>query len=50
MTGLFKTDEDILTFDICDEALERAACVEQTAFTWVYCTNGYYWYDCSWPQ
>ena len=50
MTGLFKTDEDILTFDISDEALERAACVEQTAFTWVYCTNGYYWYDCSWPQ
>jgi hypothetical protein len=45
-----ETNEDILTFDVSDEALARAASVEQTAFTWVYCTNGYYWYDCSWPQ
>jgi hypothetical protein len=43
-------DEKILTFDIPDEALERAASAERQAFTWVYCTNGWYWYDCSWPQ
>jgi hypothetical protein len=41
-------EEEILAFDIPDEALERAA--EQRAFTLVYCTNGYYWYDCNWPQ
>jgi hypothetical protein len=44
------TDEEILTFDIPDEALERAASTEQMAFTLVYCTNGWYWYDCNWPQ
>ena len=43
-------DEKILTFDIPDEALERAATAERQAFTWVYCTNGYYWYDRNWPQ
>ena len=43
-------DEKILSFNIPDEALERAASAEQAALTWVYCTNGYYWYDCSWPQ
>ena len=43
-------DEEILTLDVPDEALERAANVERQAFTWVYCTNGYYWYDCNWPQ
>jgi hypothetical protein len=43
-------DEKILTFDIPDGALERAATAERQAFTWVYCTNGYYWYDCNWPQ
>ena len=43
-------DERILSFNIPDEALERAASAEQAALTWVYCTNGYYWYDCSWPQ
>jgi hypothetical protein len=50
MDGRAETDEDVLTFDISDEALERAASAGQTAFTWVYCTNGYYWYDCNWPQ
>jgi hypothetical protein len=35
--------EEILSFDIPDEALERAASAERQAFTWVYCTNGYYW-------
>ena len=43
-----EADDDVLTFDVADEALERAA--ERQAFTWVYCTNGYYWYDCNWPQ
>jgi hypothetical protein len=45
-----ETDEDILTFNVSDAALEQAASAELIAFTWVYCTNGYYWYDCSWPQ
>lgn len=43
-------DGEILTFDISDEALERAARAETMAYTWVYCTNGWYWYDCNWPQ
>jgi hypothetical protein len=43
-------DEKILVFEISDEALERAASGEQPVFTWMYCTNGYYWYDCNWPQ
>jgi hypothetical protein len=41
-------DEEILTFDIPDDALERAASTEPTAFTWVHCTNA--WYYCGWPQ
>jgi inorganic pyrophosphatase len=45
-----ESDEKILTFDVPDEALERAASAERQAVTWVYCTNGYYWYDCNWPQ
>jgi hypothetical protein len=40
-----EADEDILTFDI-----PEAAQAERQAFTWVYCTNGWYWYDCNWPQ
>jgi hypothetical protein len=44
------SDQEILAFDIPDEALERAASAEQLAFTLVYCTNGAYWYDCNWPQ
>jgi hypothetical protein len=51
MDGRGETDdEDALTFDVPDEALERAASVEQPVSTWAYCTNGYYWYDCNWPQ
>jgi hypothetical protein len=50
VTSQAESDEKILTFDIPDEALERAASAEQMAVTWVYCTNGYYWYDCNWPQ
>jgi hypothetical protein len=50
VTSQAEGDEEILTFDIPDEALERAASAERQAITWVYCTNGYYWYDCNWPQ
>ena len=42
-----ETDADILTFDIPDDALERAANAEQ-AYTWAYCTHP--WYYCPWPQ
>ncbi len=43
-----ETNEDILTFDIPDDTLERAANAEQQASTWVYCTHP--WYYCPWPQ
>ena len=49
-TSQTKSNEKVLSFDVPDEALERAAIGERQAFTWVYCTNGYYWYDCNWPQ
>ena len=49
-TSEAESDEKILNFDLPDDVLERAASAEQMAVTWVYCTNGYYWYDCSWPQ
>ena len=42
-----ETDADILTFDIPDDALERAANSEQ-AYTLAYCTHP--WYHCPWPQ
>jgi len=41
-----EADEQILTFDIPDEALERAA--EQQALTIVHCT--YPWHYCGPPQ
>ena len=49
MDGQIKSqvDENVLTFDIRDEALERAA-TEQQAFTLMYCTHP--WYYCPWPQ
>ena len=31
-------DEEILTFDVSDDALERTASTEQQAYTWIYCT------------
>jgi hypothetical protein len=43
-----ETDEEILSSDVPDAALERAANTEQTAVTWIYCTN--HWYSCEWPQ
>ena len=43
-----ESDEKILTFDVPDDALERAASAEEKAFTAVYCTRALY-YDCGWP-
>ncbi len=43
-----EADEEILSLNIPDDALERAANTEQTAFTSVYCTND--WYSCGLPQ
>ena len=43
------SDEKILTFDIPDEVLERAASAEQNVFpTMLYCIND--WYNCGLPQ
>jgi hypothetical protein len=42
-----ESDEGVLTFDIPDDALERAASAEQKAFTVVYCTNSMY--NCGFP-
>jgi hypothetical protein len=42
-------DQDILTLDVPDDALERvAASAEPRALTWMYCTH--VWYNCGWPQ
>ena len=46
--SLPEADGQILTFDIPDEVLERAATPEQLAFTLVYCTHP--WYNCGLPQ
>ena len=43
-----EADQKILTFDVSDDALERAASAEQNAFTMLYCTND--WYNCGLPQ
>jgi hypothetical protein len=40
--------EEMLTFDIPDDALERAASAEPNALTWIPCTH--LPYDCGWPQ
>jgi len=40
-------DEEILTFDVPDDALERAGSAEQ-AVTWAYCTHP--WYYCESPM
>jgi hypothetical protein len=39
--GSKETDEDILTFDVSDEALERTTSTEWQAFTWIYCTGAW---------
>ena len=43
-----ETDEQILTFDIPDDVLERTANAEQMVFTVMYCTHP--WYNCGLPQ
>jgi hypothetical protein len=43
-----ESDEKILTFDVPDEVLERAASAEQNALTMLYCTAD--WYSCGLPQ
>jgi hypothetical protein len=40
MTSEVEGDEEILTFDIADETLERAASAEQNAFTVVLFVHG----------
>ena len=45
VSGLAEIDEDILTFDIPDDALERAAGITDGKITtMIYCT--YAWYVC----
>ena len=39
--------EEILTFNVPDDALERAASAESN-LTWIPCTH--LPYDCGWPQ
>jgi hypothetical protein len=46
--GRAEFDEEIPTFDVPDDALERAANAESQVTTWVYCTHP--WYYCPWPQ
>jgi hypothetical protein len=43
-----EADEQILTSDVPDDVLERAASTEQKAFTLFYCTNP--WYECAMPK
>ena len=46
-SDLPETDEAILTFDVPDDALERAAAVtDGREMTIAYCTD---WYHCGWP-
>jgi hypothetical protein len=48
MASQAEADEEILTFDIPDAVLERAARTEQNALTMLYCTTD--WYSCGLPQ
>jgi hypothetical protein len=41
-------EETVLSLDVPDDVLERAAGAEQKSFTLVYCTNP--WYNCGLPQ
>jgi hypothetical protein len=43
-----EADDEILTFDIPDDVLERTGNAEHNAITWVYCTHA--WQYCDWPQ
>ena len=43
-----ETDEDILAFEVADDALARAAVPTEAQVTTIgICTH---WYHCSWPQ
>jgi hypothetical protein len=42
-----RAEREILSFDISDELLERAANTEQSGFTLAYCTS--YWNSCGLP-
>jgi hypothetical protein len=47
VSDVAETDAHILTFDIPDDALERAAAIAgQQAVTIGFCTH---WYYCGWP-
>ena len=46
-SDVVETDEDILTSEVADDALERAAVVTDVQVTTIgVCTH---WYHCSWP-
>jgi hypothetical protein len=46
-SDVIDTDEDILTCEIADDALERAAVATEAQVTTIgVCTH---WYHCSWP-
>ena len=46
-SDVVETDEDVLTFEIADNALERAAVVTEVQVTTIgVCTH---WYNCIWP-
>jgi hypothetical protein len=42
-----EADQKILSFDVSDELLERAATAEQSAFTLAFCTS--HWDSCGLP-
>ncbi len=49
VNGRTETDADSLSFDIPDDAVERAAGIaEGRAITWGFCTRD--WIFCRWPM
>jgi hypothetical protein len=49
IAGRAEIEEDILSFEVPDDALERTAGGgDARALTWMYCTQ--VWYNCGWPQ
>ncbi len=47
LTQASEVDEDILAFDVADDALERAAVTDGRIVTLIYCSQDYF--SC-WPQ
>jgi hypothetical protein len=46
-SDVVETDDDILTFEVADDALERAAVITEVQVTTIgVCTH---WYHCNWP-